>query len=118
MARSKAPPRYIKFPASLFGLLRTPAQYVILLRVMSRCNYDGTGECNESQQNMADACSVTPDTVAKTLRQLEQAGYINIVRHHRKPNSVTLTIKMQNYMVKPLDPKLSGPPYIYNNGGT
>lgn len=96
--------QFTKLPDSLWGKLTSPAQIIVFLRVVKRCGFDGNGECFESQQIMADACAMTSDTVAATLKRLEQDGWVNIQRRHRKTNVITLTLKAKKHFA--LDPKI------------
>jgi DNA-binding MarR family transcriptional regulator len=90
---------FSKVPDSLWGLPSSPSQFLVLLRVMKRCGFDGEGECFESQQVMADACAMDADTVAKALRRLEEDGWIIIQRRHRKTSLITLTEKSKKHVL-------------------
>ena len=99
---------FSKLPDSLWGQLTSPAQFIVLLRVMKRCGFDGDGECFESQQVMADACAMDADTVAKALRRLEEDGWIIIQRRHRKTSLITLTEKSKNHVLaEKFNPRIS-----------
>lgn len=94
---------------TLWGQPTSPAQFIVLLRVMRRCGFDGEGECFESQQVMADACAMNVDTVATTLKRLEQDGWIIIQRRHRKTSLIRLTQKSKNhFLTEKFNPEISG----------
>lgn len=66
---------FFTLPNEVFNLMLTPSELAVL-SFLSRCS-DNTGVCFPSVHTIAVSCSMSDNTVRKSIRKLEDRGIIS-----------------------------------------
>ena len=89
---------FTKFSDNFWAKFRTPSHGFVMLRILKNCGFDGSRVCYESQTSMAVACCCSVRTLRNLLNELEEEGFINVNKHLKRTNQITLTTKTLSYM--------------------
>lgn len=107
---------FIQFPYDLWLHLRTSYEISVMLRILQRCSFDGSGVCYETRETMARVCGVSPKQWTKVIKDLEERSLIVVSRAHRAPNQITLGETVKNILEGKNDPlKIKGNIYCRTN---